>query len=185
MRAFDPNCYLYISRAMDRFDLAAHGDGVDVTALKNSGVERALVIGVESDMLFAIAEQRALAEAAREAGIATRFRAAAASRDTIRFSSTSPRFGGEIGRFLSLNCLRRSGSEAALRSARSRHHLCGEKRISALVFTTAEVNSRVVDEGGLTRHEARPEGASRRSRRAQSVTSAGVRTMRCDFDRGE
>ncbi len=25
MRIFDPNCYLYLSSAMDRFDLAEHG----------------------------------------------------------------------------------------------------------------------------------------------------------------
>ena len=60
VRAFDPNCYLYISRAMDRFDLAAHG-GSNRAALARSGVEQALVIGVESDMLFAIGEQRSLA----------------------------------------------------------------------------------------------------------------------------
>ena len=26
VRAFDPNCYLYLSRAMDRFDLGVHGE---------------------------------------------------------------------------------------------------------------------------------------------------------------
>ncbi len=36
VRAFDPNCYLYISRGMDRFDLAKHGDGSNVEALKRS-----------------------------------------------------------------------------------------------------------------------------------------------------
>src|SRR5580704_3660407 len=72
VRAFDPNCYLYISRAMDRFDLAAHG-GSNRAAILRSGVERALVIGVESDLLFAIAEQRTLAETFKEAGVATFF----------------------------------------------------------------------------------------------------------------
>ncbi|HUK01029.1 MAG TPA: homoserine O-acetyltransferase [Steroidobacteraceae bacterium] len=72
VRTFDANCYLYLSRAMDRFDLAVHG-GSAREALARSGLERALVIGVESDMLFAIAEQRAVAHAFESNGIATRF----------------------------------------------------------------------------------------------------------------
>ena len=65
VRAFDPNCYLYISRAMDRFDLATHA-GSNQAALRHAGIEQALVIGVESDMLFAIDEsQRKLTRRAR------------------------------------------------------------------------------------------------------------------------
>src|SRR4029453_18678665 len=59
---FDPNCYLYLSRAMDRFDLSAHGGRV-ATALKRAAAKRALVIGVESDILFTINEQNAIADA--------------------------------------------------------------------------------------------------------------------------
>ena len=79
VRAFDPNCYLYLSRAMDRFDLADHGESIPLV-LQRSGVERALVIGVESDMLFSIAEQAALA-----AGLHCR----AASTRTTRRSTAS------------------------------------------------------------------------------------------------
>jgi homoserine O-acetyltransferase len=58
---FDPNCYLYISRAMDLFDLADHGGSVE-EALKRFTVERALIIGVETDLLFPIEQQQELAE---------------------------------------------------------------------------------------------------------------------------
>ncbi|HVF17847.1 MAG TPA: alpha/beta fold hydrolase, partial [Steroidobacteraceae bacterium] len=58
---FDPNCYLYISRAMDLFDLADHGGSV-AGALQRFNVERALVMGVETDLLFPIEQQQELAE---------------------------------------------------------------------------------------------------------------------------
>jgi homoserine O-acetyltransferase len=58
---FDPNCYLYISRAMDLFDLADHGGTVQ-EALKRFTVERALIIGVETDLLFPIQQQQELAD---------------------------------------------------------------------------------------------------------------------------
>jgi homoserine O-acetyltransferase len=58
---FDPNCYLYISRAMDLFDLADHGGSV-AEALSRFKVERALVMGVETDLLFPIEQQVELAE---------------------------------------------------------------------------------------------------------------------------
>ncbi len=62
VRIFDPNCYLYLSSAMDRFDLAEHG-GSFAAALQRGARRRVLVIGVESDMLFAIEEQAAIAAA--------------------------------------------------------------------------------------------------------------------------
>lgn len=58
---YDPNCYLYISRAMDLFDLADHGGSVQ-EALQRFTVERALIIGVETDLLFPVAQQQELAE---------------------------------------------------------------------------------------------------------------------------
>jgi len=69
---FDPNCYLYISRAMDLFDLADHGGSV-AEALKRFTVERALVIGVETDLLFPIDQQQELADGLAEGGREVRF----------------------------------------------------------------------------------------------------------------
>jgi homoserine O-acetyltransferase/O-succinyltransferase len=58
---YDPNCYLYISRAMDLFDLADHGGSV-AEALRRFTVDRALIIGVETDLLFPIEQQQELAD---------------------------------------------------------------------------------------------------------------------------
>ena len=69
---YDPNCYLYISRAMDLFDLADHGGSV-AEALKRFTVERALVIGVETDLLFAIEQQQELAEGLAASGCSVEF----------------------------------------------------------------------------------------------------------------
>jgi homoserine O-acetyltransferase len=99
VRAFDPNCYLYISRAMDRFDLAAHG-GSHTTVLARSRVEQALVIGVESDMLFAIDEQRRLAQSFEQAGTATSFAPLDCIEGHDSFLIDIDRFGTEIRAFL-------------------------------------------------------------------------------------
>ena len=69
--AFDAHCYLRLSRAMDRFDLAAHGEPSGV--FRRSGVESALVVGVERDHLFTIEEQAAIARELRAAGVDTAF----------------------------------------------------------------------------------------------------------------
>jgi homoserine O-acetyltransferase/O-succinyltransferase len=69
---YDPNCYLYISRAMDLFDLADHGGSV-AEALKRFTVERALVIGVETDLLFSIEQQQELAEGLAAGGRSVEF----------------------------------------------------------------------------------------------------------------
>ena len=96
---FDPNCYLYLSRAMDRFDLSAHGG----SKLPRCGVpraERALVIGVESDILFTINEQRAIAEAFEAAGTASEFVPLASLEGHDAFLVDIEPFAAAIGRFL-------------------------------------------------------------------------------------
>lgn len=62
--AFDANCYLYLSRAMDLFDVADHGGSVAV-GLARVRCNKALVIGVESDFLFPPHQQRELADGLR------------------------------------------------------------------------------------------------------------------------
>lgn len=98
VRVFDPNCYLYLSRAMDRFDLGAHGDIAEL--LGRARLESALIIGVETDLLFAIGEQRALARAFDAAGIRTRFLALPSIEGHDAFLVDLPRFGAAIGGFL-------------------------------------------------------------------------------------
>jgi len=58
---FDANCYLYLSRAMDLFDVADHGGSVE-HGLAKVGASRALIIGVETDLLFPISHQQRIAD---------------------------------------------------------------------------------------------------------------------------
>ncbi len=99
LRTFDANSYLYLSRAMDWFDLAAHGQGLADT-LRRSGISRALVIGVETDLLFPIGEQRALADHLEAAGIPTRFASLPSIEGHDAFLIDLPRFGTAISGFL-------------------------------------------------------------------------------------
>ncbi|HEV8018140.1 MAG TPA: homoserine O-acetyltransferase [Steroidobacteraceae bacterium] len=96
--AFDANCYLYISRSMDRFDLAAHGEPVAV--LRRSGLERALVIGVRTDLLFSVTEQQSVAALLEAAGVATRFAPLDCIEGHDAFLVDLATFGREIRAFL-------------------------------------------------------------------------------------
>lgn len=58
---FDPNCYLHLSRASDLFDVADHGASVEA-ALRNVQAKQNLVVGVTTDFLFPIYQQRELAD---------------------------------------------------------------------------------------------------------------------------
>ena len=57
---FDPNCYLYLSRAMDLFDVADHGGSLE-SGFGRVRLERAMVIGVETDFLFPVEQQEQIA----------------------------------------------------------------------------------------------------------------------------
>ncbi len=59
--AFDANCYLYLSRASDLFDLAEHGGSLK-SGFRYLKLGRSLVIGVETDILFPLHQQRELAD---------------------------------------------------------------------------------------------------------------------------
>lgn len=58
---FDANSYLYLSRAMDWFDVADHGGSVNA-GLAKIHVKKALIIGVTTDILFPIDQQKEIAE---------------------------------------------------------------------------------------------------------------------------
>jgi homoserine O-acetyltransferase/O-succinyltransferase len=99
VRVFDPNCYLYLSRAMDCFNLADHGGSFEA-ALAGSGAEQVLVVGVESDALFPIHEQAAIAEAFEHSGVRTRFVRMPSLEGHDAFLVDLPRFDAEIRAFL-------------------------------------------------------------------------------------
>ena len=65
--SFDPNSYLYLSRAMDWFDISEHGDSI-ATGMSKLDVTRALVIGVTTDILFPPRQQREIADVMRDTG---------------------------------------------------------------------------------------------------------------------
>lgn len=69
---FDPSCYLYLSHMMDWFDA---GEGHDdlAAALAPIDLESALVIGVPTDILWPLHQQRELADAFSANGVDTRF----------------------------------------------------------------------------------------------------------------
>ena len=69
---FDANCYLYLSRAMDLFDVGEHGGSVE-RGLALVDVAEALVIGVETDLLFPLRQQREIAEGLEAGGSAVTF----------------------------------------------------------------------------------------------------------------
>jgi homoserine O-acetyltransferase len=96
VHTFDANCYLYLSRAMDRFDLSVHG----LDALSNAGLEAALIIGVETDLLFPLAEQRALASMFESAGVATTFAPLQCLEGHDSFLVDIAQFGERIRNFL-------------------------------------------------------------------------------------
>src|SRR5512137_185239 len=98
---FDANAYLYLSRAMDNFDLSEHGGGSLAAAFAKFKVRRALVIGVETDMLFPIEQQREIADHLRAAGHArVEYHAFPSLQGHDAFLVDLARFEPAIGGFL-------------------------------------------------------------------------------------
>ncbi len=96
---FDPNCYLYLSRAMDWFDVADYGGSV-AGGLARVKARSAMVIGVETDLLFPLEQQEEIAEGLRDAGIPTLFAALPSIQGHDAFLVDTPRFGKAIADYL-------------------------------------------------------------------------------------
>jgi homoserine O-acetyltransferase len=97
---FDANCYLFLSRAMDQFDLADHTDGDLQAAFRRMSPRRALVIGVETDLLFPIEQQQEIAGGLRDAGSEVEFHAFPSLQGHDAFLVDLPRFEPAIAGFL-------------------------------------------------------------------------------------
>ncbi|MFO1098145.1 MAG: homoserine O-acetyltransferase [Xanthobacteraceae bacterium] len=69
---FDANSYLYLTRAMDYFDLAADYDGVVANAFKGTST-RFCVISFTSDWLFPTSDSRAIVHALNAGGARVSF----------------------------------------------------------------------------------------------------------------
>jgi homoserine O-acetyltransferase len=98
--SFDANAYLYLSRAMDQFDLADHGGGSLAAAFARFRLKRALVIGVETDLLFPIDQQREIADHLRAPGCEVEFHAFPSLQGHDAFLVDLARFEPAIGGFL-------------------------------------------------------------------------------------
>lgn len=107
---YDPNCYLYISRAMDLFDLADHGGSVS-EALRRFTVEAALVVGVETDLLFPIEQQQELAEGLADGDCDVQFARLPSLQGHDSFLVDMDRFRPVIGEFLAKLSVPRGASD--------------------------------------------------------------------------
>lgn len=96
---FDANCYLYLSRAMDLFDLAEHGGCVEA-AFARMQLKSALVIGVSTDTLFPLMQQEEIAEGLHENGVQVEFSALQSIHGHDAFLVDHDRFGPVISRFM-------------------------------------------------------------------------------------
>jgi homoserine O-acetyltransferase len=100
VRSFDPNSYLYLSRASDWFDVAEYAHGDADAALAGIALERALVIGVSTDILFPLSQQQQIADGLSAAGANVEFVALDSPQGHDAFLVDIPRFGAAIARFL-------------------------------------------------------------------------------------
>ena len=100
VRHFDPNSYLYLSRASDWFDVAEYGGGNVRAGLMRIRIERALVIGVSTDILFPLQQQEEIADGLREAGAEVEFVALDSPQGHDAFLVDIPNYSRAIGSFM-------------------------------------------------------------------------------------
>jgi homoserine O-acetyltransferase len=100
VRNFDPNCYLYLSRASDWFDIAEYGHGSVLEGLKLIQLEQAMVIGVSTDILFPLQQQEQIAEGLEAAGAQVEFVALDSPQGHDAFLVDIPNYSRAIGGFL-------------------------------------------------------------------------------------
>lgn len=100
VHTFDPNSYLYLSRASDWFDISEYGNGSVMEGLKRIRIEKAMVIGVSTDILFPLEQQEQIADGLRAAGAAVDFVALDSPQGHDAFLVDIPNYSRAIGGFL-------------------------------------------------------------------------------------
>src|SRR5690554_4595287 len=100
VRNFDPNCYLYLSRCMDWFDIGESCGGTTAEGLAAIRVERALAIGVHTDILFPLQQQQEIADGLRAGGADSSLLPLESPQGHDAFLVDFARFSPAIGGFL-------------------------------------------------------------------------------------
>lgn len=100
IRRFDPNCYLYLSRSMDWFDLGESCHGTCTQGLSKLRVDRALAIGVHTDILFPIQQQQEIADGLLGGGADAQCLALPSPQGHDAFLVDIARFGPAVKHFL-------------------------------------------------------------------------------------
>ncbi len=95
---FDANSYLYLSRAMDWFDLGDHNERLIALSQFSAG-KRALVIGVASDTLFPLHQQQSVAAMLTESGLDVSFHALESLQGHDAFLVDKERFAPLMAEF--------------------------------------------------------------------------------------
>lgn len=99
---FDPNSYLYLSRASDWFDAAEYANGDMRQALARISLDKALVIGADTDILFPLQQQEDIAIGLLQGGVDVSFVALSSEQGHDAFLVDTDNYGREIKRFLDL-----------------------------------------------------------------------------------
>lgn len=97
---FDPNCYLYLSRSMDWFDLGEAAQGDVLRALADLDLESALAIGVQTDILFPLQQQQQIADGLAAGACDARCLALPSPQGHDAFLVDIARFGPAVRGFL-------------------------------------------------------------------------------------
>ena len=107
VRRFDPNCYLYLSRSMDWFDAGecsgegrAHSDAETRHALASIKLDKAMAIGVHTDILFPLQQQQEIAAGLADGGTDARFVPLESPQGHDAFLVDIARFGPAVAGFL-------------------------------------------------------------------------------------
>ncbi|MFD7626616.1 homoserine O-acetyltransferase [Streptomyces sp. NPDC059851] len=99
---FDPNSYLYLSHAMDQFDLGDSCGGSAAGALSLMRVEKALVMGAQTDILFPPAQQLEIAEGLAAGGAEVEYVPVETPAGHDAFLVDVDRFGPPVAKFLAI-----------------------------------------------------------------------------------
>lgn len=109
---FDANCYLYLTRAMDYFDLAAEYDGILANAFRGTKT-RFCVVSFTSDWLFPTEENRQIVHALNACAANVSFVEIESDRGHDAFLLEEPEMFATISGFLSSTARQRGLDQGA------------------------------------------------------------------------